>query len=472
MGSIPLLATQIQSPRDPLEEFGRIAALKSQLQQQQSQQIQLQEQQQGLTDQKALTQAYSQAKNIEEVPGLFVKLGGSGKSAMALQNGVLEQKQKALSFNDAQIANEVKQADLQQGAHDAVKSAPPEARPQEYQRQLSNLQRSGVDVSQLPPQYPGDQQFELLGHMTHLHSQMVTDAKDQAEIAQNNAKAANENAQAGLNNIKLGLAKNATPGSFDSQIDQIYPPVKGQPSAQNAMLKNVINGSLARGDVDSAKQFVDQALQNVQSLNKDIAVATNPQIQRGKVQVAAAEGQARANVEAAAARGSNAALAQVPVHLIAPAAAAGAKAGEDFATANQAAQNLSDFLREAKSGNKAAVKIVPLQGALEITTAQGVHRINRTEVDQYGGAGSLYDKLAGKVGGILTGKDIDNSVLDDMDALQRKIAGNAKSLYKSKLNVVNQTYGSKFAPAEMDQAAPGTESNTGWGAQFGGSPHQ
>jgi hypothetical protein len=42
---------------------------------------------------------------------------------------------------------------------------------------------------------------------------------------------------------------------------------------------------------------------------------------------------------------------------------------------------LSDFLEEAKSGNKTAVKIVPLQGALQITTSQGVHRINRTEVD-------------------------------------------------------------------------------------------
>jgi hypothetical protein len=76
----------------------------------------------------------------------------------------------------------------------------------------------------------------------------------------------------------------------------------------------------------------------------------------------------------------------VQSHLIAPASAAAEKAGNDYLTAKQAADNMADFLDAARSGNKTAVKIVPLQGALEITTAQGVHRINRTEVDQYGGA--------------------------------------------------------------------------------------
>jgi ethanolamine utilization microcompartment shell protein EutL len=107
---------------------------------------------------------------------------------------------------------------------------------------------------------------------------------------------------------------------------------------------------------------------------------------------------------------------------------------------------MSDFLDEARSGNKTAVRIVPLQGALEITTSQGVHRINRTEVDQYGGGGNLYDRLAGKVGGVLTGKNITDDVLNSMDALQQKISQNSQTLYQNKLDLANKTYNSHFTP--------------------------
>jgi hypothetical protein len=136
----------------------------------------------------------------------------------------------------------------------------------------------------------------------------------------------------------------------------------------------------------------------------------------------------------------------VASHLIGPASAAAEKAGNEYLAAKQAADNLSDFLDEARSGNKTAIKIVPLQGALEITTAQGVHRINRNEVDQYGGGGDAYDKVAGMVNGVLTGKNITDSVLNSMDAMQQRIAQNSKQLYSDKLSTANQTYGSHFTP--------------------------
>jgi hypothetical protein len=75
-----------------------------------------------------------------------------------------------------------------------------------------------------------------------------------------------------------------------------------------------------------------------------------------------------------------------------------------------------------------------------------VHRINRTEVDQYGGGGDLYDRLAGKVGGVLTGKSITDDVLNSMDSLQQKIAQKSQTLYQNKLNLANKTYNSHFTP--------------------------
>jgi hypothetical protein len=163
-------------------------------------------------------------------------------------------------------------------------------------------------------------------------------------------------------------------------------------------------------------------------------------------------------IAAAQAANANApaALQGVAPHLVVPASAAYNKAALDFAKAHESAQNMSDFIQQAKSGNKEAVRIVPLQGALEITTAQGVHRINRTEVDQYGSAGSLYDKLAGKLGGAISGKNITDSVLDDMDALQKTVSANAAKLHANEVKGINTTYGSKFQPMNFD-----SEQNSG-----------
>jgi len=105
------------------------------------------------------------------------------------------------------------------------------------------------------------------------------------------------------------------------------------------------------------------------------------------------------------------------------------KAETDFRNAQAVADEQHQFIREAKGGNKEAVKIVPLEGALEITTAQGVHRINRTEVDQYGNAGNYFDRITGAIGNGLTGKQIPDNVLNDMDAMTSQVEKNAYSKY-------------------------------------------
>lgn len=105
------------------------------------------------------------------------------------------------------------------------------------------------------------------------------------------------------------------------------------------------------------------------------------------------------------------------------------KAQESYRGAQATSDMQREFIKEAKGGNKAAVKIVPLEGALEITTSQGVHRINRTEVEQYGGAGSLWDRIMGKIGHGLTGKDIPDNVLDDMDKMTQEVEKNAYQRY-------------------------------------------
>jgi len=125
------------------------------------------------------------------------------------------------------------------------------------------------------------------------------------------------------------------------------------------------------------------------------------------------------------------------------------KLATEYAGAKSAADNMSAFLSLAKSGNKAASVNVPLQGALEITTAQGVHRINRTEVEQYASAGSLFDRISGRIHGVLSGNKIPADVLNDMQQLQNVIAGTAETKYKNGLTAVNQNYGASFTPVQM-----------------------
>lgn len=186
-----------------------------------------------------------------------------------------------------------------------------------------------------------------------------------------------------------------------------------------------------------------------QGVQKDIAVATNPQIQKGKEQVAAAEGAARANIEHQAAVGSNAALANVPTHLVAPATAAAEKANKEWADAKSVIDRMSATMDAAKSGNVVSYKIIPQEGTLQLTTSQGVHRINKTEIDQYAGGGSLWQRLEGHLGGALTGKSIPDSVLKDMAEIQDIQARGAQSRYENTLSSINQTYGSTFKPVEM-----------------------
>jgi hypothetical protein len=200
----------------------------------------------------------------------------------------------------------------------------------------------------------------------------------------------------------------------------------------------------------------EMSVDTQQQVKKDVAVASNPQIQAGKVAVATAEGQARANVEAAIARGSNAAVAQVPPHLVAPATAAATKAGEDYAQAQSVSQRLQAMMDAAHKGNVVSYQLLPEEGALQVTTSQGVHRINMAEIQNYGG-GSLWQRLQGHIGKALTGESIPSSVLTDMQDMQNIQAEGSQKKYENTLKTINQAYGSKFEPVKMEPMERNTE---------------
>jgi len=297
----------------------------------------------------------------------------------------------------------------------AVLEAPPEDQAAQYSLAVNALRRDPTMAKyaqSLPPQYPGPAQLQILNHSLMLEKDVIDDVKQ----------------------------KNEGPGQIaHSQVEQ----------------QNVIP---AGGGLSPATQ---------QKVQQDVAVATNPQIQAGKVAVATAEGIARANIEAQIARGSNAALAMVPPHLVAPATAAATKAGEDYAQAQSVSQRLQAIMDDAKKGNVVSYQLLPEEGALQVVTAQGIHRINMAEIQNYGG-GSYLQALEGHIGKALSGKSIPDSVLNDMGDMQRIMAEGSQTKYQNTLSTINQTYGSKFQPVQMAPMARNQAQSGGGGVTVAG----
>jgi hypothetical protein len=183
-------ATQIaQMPQNALQEYARTAALQQQTeasrQEMQQRSLEMQAQQRQLNDQDAQTKTITQfdpTKNtINDVPGMFVKNGGSGAGALALQQGLIAQKKNLAGLTDEQLAQQQKQMDLTQGVHDAVTQAPPEQKNTVYQAGLHQLQAAGVDTSKEPLQYPGDDVFAQHLPAIRFHSAILADEQKDRE---------------------------------------------------------------------------------------------------------------------------------------------------------------------------------------------------------------------------------------------------------------------------------------------------
>jgi hypothetical protein len=443
MSSIPLPALAVQPPQSPLDSISKLMALKTMMGQQalqpgqqqlqqgaiQQQAIATQQAQLDLQDRQGMNQALKdsygaqtgqkQTGNASAGPSTasgsatdrlsdFLnkiqdpKYGISASGQMAAMEKFTTLRQNlAKATSDQLDAAQKAHTQVAQGLNSVLEAAP-EDQPAKWQLERNALARDpvlGQYAQQIPPQYPGNPQpggspeAQQMLHGLMLTQDVVSSVKEKAEL----------------------------PGQIANSI-----------KAQQGVIP-------ARGLMSPEAQ---------QKVQQDIAVATNPQIQRGKEAVAAAEGAARANIETQQARGSNAALAQVPAHLVAPATAAATKAGEDYAQAQSVSQRLQAMMDAAKQGNVVSYQLIPQEGALQVTTSQGVHRINMAEIQNYGG-GSLWQKLEGHIGGALTGAKIPDSVLNDMAQMQKIQAEGSQTKYENALKTVNQTYGSQFKPVEM-----------------------
>ncbi len=476
MASIPLPALDVRPPaQDPnlISQYAQLQALKNQqvmqpIQQQAAQQqvqsgaIELQKQQIALKDQQAMQatmQQWTQSKaatpaaqnsstttdsasnqgaqstppvssnsmpSYDDLVPLAIKNGASFQTVQGLQQHILQMKAQAATIaKDQAQSGEAGAATLQKKNGMIVDA-------------ISGLQ--GVPDEQLPQAI--QQTAQQLAQQQLFDPQHVQQAQQLAQVAAQNPQAARQ---------QLSLMANSL-GGFARLVDDAQKKLsltneQGK-TDPNSPLYAPTAQSVAAGTAPLAGQI--QAGQAAQAGR--IAAAEAPT----RIATAQAEGAARANIEAQVARGSNAAVAQVPPHLVAPATAAATKAGEDYAQAQSVSQRMADIVQASKRGNVVSYQILPQEGALQITTTQGVHRINMAEIQNYGG-GNLWQQMQSHFGKAATGQSIPPSVLGDMSEIQAIMQRGSQAKYENSLNTINQTYGSSFKPLPMSdgqQAQP------------------
>lgn len=204
MASIPLPALAVQTPQPPnqLDNLARIMQLKNAAGQQQIQQQQLQagglenqQREMDLKSQQAMMKAYSDAGgDLEKAVPLAAKYGAKPADLVKLKQASLDSQKQAIELLTTKGNRAIQEADMLQGAHDQVMAAPPEQRPAVYQQTLQNLRQAGVDLTGAPPQYPGDQTFQMLGLGLKSHKVMLEDAAKKLDMLQTQAKTGEEQA--------------------------------------------------------------------------------------------------------------------------------------------------------------------------------------------------------------------------------------------------------------------------------------
>jgi hypothetical protein len=253
-------------------------------------------------------------------------------------------------------------------------------------------------------------------------------------------------AEATLATAKAKLAQN--PQAYSSVVDSLSLP----PDLANRA-KSQVSFYIKNGQIDEANKALDKAVEDANAPGKAAAVETATAPLKTAQAVATARATApietqRAIATAKALReGDNPALAGVPPALATQVQTAATKLDQDYVSAKTAAEDIANLLKMARGGNVAAGANIPLAGVGAINAVNGIKRINQAEIQQYGTAGSLIQKIQGKLQGWTEGKPIPDSVLNDMATVHEMLAGGAYQKYTSNLAALNQRSGAKYGPA-------------------------
>ena len=361
-----------------------------------------------------------------------------------------------------------------------------EAIPDGLQRLTANgtLANAGIDPNKVPRSISSIDDLDTWA--AHIGAKQALDkaaadlkekqskpAQTESEIQKNIGAAAESNAKAAHQTLVDQMMKDAQAGIQNGThpIDAILPATL-DPTA-NASFKASYDTILKTAGPEAAKTVVEAAANHAAALsptevqkdvNKAVAVekATSPlKVQQ---QVSAAR---------ALREGDNPAMAGVPPAQAAATQSAAIKLDQDYAKAKAQADSIKTVLDLAAQGNKAAGANAPLVGVGAVNAVNGIKRINSAEIAQYGTAGSLVDKIQGKLQGWQYGQPIPKDVLDDMQKLHDELRSTSYEQYSNGLRSLNQRSGAKLAPAfDPPKKAASTGYNAGDTRVVGGHTYK
>lgn len=207
---IPLsgVAPPQQNPMDVYMRLQQIRGLQQQqgLEQAETQRANLQNTltQRDISDQQGMRAAYIDAKGD---PNAFLanvkssKYGVSYQGIMAAVNGVVGMQKNLMGLTDEQMAQHQKIADLYNGFIKQVKDAPPNQRAQVWAQGAQQFQ--GLPGAQVPAQYPGDQDLDMLSYQGVSLSKLLDNAKTTADTSKATQQANEAAANAGKTNAEM-----------------------------------------------------------------------------------------------------------------------------------------------------------------------------------------------------------------------------------------------------------------------------
>lgn len=177
MSSVPLAANRLRIPRfeGPLDQYRKMVQLKSLMQGQQLNQARLgywNEQKAGLErkrrDQEILQRAYLMAEGDEEKTiREAIKQGASPEIISAYRKSMLEDQKTIQGLEEKDLELSIKRAEnLSNAIGSFNQNVPAEARQGAYPAFAKSLIQGGlVPAEQVPQQYPGDEQANLISMM-------------------------------------------------------------------------------------------------------------------------------------------------------------------------------------------------------------------------------------------------------------------------------------------------------------------
>jgi hypothetical protein len=238
------------------------------------------------------------------------------------------------------------------------------------------------------------------------------------------------------------------------------------PADDVALVKSVTaqNPALA-GPLTGLIQGIRTTVKNPETQASLVAAALKDAVdQQGRTRTAIdteraeAPDKLAAAVAAARAMSGTGPTANVPPHLAPAAIAAYNKSGEALAQAQTVSDDIQKVLDLAGAGNKAAGANVPMLGVGAVNAVNGIKRINSAEIAQYGSAGSLVDKIQGRLQGWVEGQPIPADVLKDMKSLHDTLAESALARHSREVQSINNSYGANFKPMKFETVKPASAS--------------